>query len=361
MMKPVGKKWALLLGIWALPGLYFTIQVYLEQAFGRAPIPLKVALLRGLVFSLLWAASTPPVLWLARTFQIPRKQWLDGLLFHMPAGLIFSLGHLLIYVFVTASLERGNPPGSFDELLGDFQPVFISNFAWWSLVYWTILISCYAIDYYSRYQEAAIRESRLETELARAELQALKMQLHPHFLFNTLNSISALMHDEPALADRMIARLGEFLRITLSNSGLQETSLGEELRFLECYLDIERIRFQDRLRTKIEVDPRVAEARVPNLLLQPIVENAIRHGIAPSRTGGEISINAARSDGRLAIEVRDNGQGLRPGGDPSSGLGLANTRARLRHIYGEEQKLELSEPPGGGLLVRIEIPFTVEG
>jgi two-component system, LytTR family, sensor kinase len=358
MLKRRLTTWLFIFVVGVLTGLYFAIQVYLQRAFENRPITLTQALLRGLVFWLLWAISSPLILWLARTFPIPRRDWLDALLFHLPAGFIFSLAHLLSYVFITSSLSNGSPPATFDGLLQEFQPVFISGFAWWSLVYWTILIASYAFEYYRRYQEGAIKASQLEAQLAQAQLQALKMQLHPHFLFNTLHSISALMREDVEMADQMIARLGDFLRLTLHNIGDQETTLKEELNFLRCYLEIEQIRFQDRLTTLIDVDPASMEARVPNLFLQPIVENAIRHGIAPQKGRGTIAIRAGRSNGRLKVQVQDNGPGLRPHSHGMKGVGLANTRARLHQLYGDDHLLELTNVIDGGLVVNLEIPFS---
>jgi signal transduction histidine kinase len=357
MLRRRSKTWLLILGLWTLPGLYFAVQVYLQRAFENHPITLTQALLRGLTFWLLWAVSSPLILWLARTFHIPRREWLDGLLFHLPAGLIFSLAHLLLYVFVTSWLSNGLPPNSFSALLSEFQPVFISSFAWWSLVYWTILIACYAFDYYRRYQEGALKASQLEAQLAQAQLQALKMQLHPHFLFNTLHSISALMREDAELADHMIARLGDFLRLTLVNSGEQETTLQQELKFLRCYLEIEQIRFQDRLQTKVEIESALMEALVPNLFLQPIVENAIRHGIAQQNSHGLITVRVRQNNGRLQIEVQDNGPGLNSNDHGKSGVGLANTRARLQQLYGEDHSFEMTNVADGGLVVKLEIPY----
>jgi signal transduction histidine kinase len=357
-------QWLFVFGAWTLPGLYFAIQVYLQHAYEERPISLTQALARGGVFWLLWVISSPLILWLARTFPIPRKEWLDGLLFHVPAGFIFSFAHLLFYVVISARLGSGAWPGSVSSLLTEFQPVFLSNFAWWSLIYWTILLASYAFDYYHRYQEGQLKSSQLETQLAQSQLQALKMQLHPHFLFNTLHSISALMRDDVEAADQMIARLGEFLRMTLKNSGEQETTLEQELKFLECYLGIEKLRFQDRLTTRIEAEPAAMEARVPNLFLQPIVENAIRHGIAQQTEVGVVAITARRDNGRLRLEVRDNGPGMPMendrGGGESSGLGLANTRSRLLRMYGDEHHFGIRNVAEGGLVVTLEIPFQPE-
>jgi LytS/YehU family sensor histidine kinase len=224
-----------------------------------------------------------------------------------------------------------------------------------------IALTSYAFSYYRRFREGQVKTLQLEAQLSQAQLQALKMQLHPHFLFNTLHSISALLNKDPESARKMITRLGDFLRLTLENSGSQEVTLQKEMEFLSCYLEIERIRFQDRLRTRIDVAQQALDAKVPNLLLQPIVENAIRHGIAPRSTPGLIEIEAKQRNGTLRIQVRDNGPGL-PAHRTSEnllkrGLGLANTETRLERLYGSDHLFDLSNNPEGGLVVTMEIPF----
>jgi LytS/YehU family sensor histidine kinase len=207
------------------------------------------------------------------------------------------------------------------------------------------------------------------------------MQLHPHFLFNTLNSISALLHRDAEAADQMVARLGDFLRLTLENSGDQEVTLEQELEFLRCYLEIEIVRFHDRLSVETEIEPQTLHARVPNLILQPLVENAIRHGISRQSAPGRLAIRASRRDGRLLLQVEDNGPGLalisEGGSAPAAttihtttgtgatrshtgGVGLANTRARLEHLYGAEHRLELTRATPRGMIVTLEIPFQIE-
>src|SRR4029079_2186861 len=178
-------------------------------------------------------------------------------------------------------------------------------------------------------------------------LQALKMQLHPHFLFNTLNSISALLDEDVDAADQMLARLGDLLRMTLENSGAQEITLQEELEFLRCYLEIEQVRFNDRLTVDMKIEPATLDAQVPNLILQPIVENAIKHGIVSRIAPGRIEISAIRYGGSLKLQVRDNGPGLHPGeassGRVKEGLGLANTRARLEQRYRHDHRFEMCD------------------
>jgi LytS/YehU family sensor histidine kinase len=237
-------------------------------------------------------------------------------------------------------------------------------------------VASYAFHFYERYQEGVLHASQLQAQLAQAELQALKMQLHPHFLFNTLHSISALMHEDVEAADKMVARLGEFLRMTLKNSGAPEITLGEEVKFLECYLDIERLRFEDRLSVEFAIEPTTLSAKVPNLILQPVVENAIRHGIAPLTGPGKLFIRARRLNGNLILEVEDNGPGLVPDApgqahsnegnglpknglkpEKDGGLGLANTRGRLERFYGDAHHMRLQNGRSGGLLVTLQIPL----
>ena len=258
--------------------------------------------------------------------------------------------------------------------------------------YATILLVSHALDFYEQYQEVELKASHLKDELAeaqlqiaQAQLQALKMQLHPHFLFNTLNSISALLDEDVEAADEMLARLGDLLRLTLTNSGAQEVALQEELEFLRCYLEIERVRFQDRLTVHMDIDPVSLDALVPNLILQPIVENAIRHGIASRIAPGRIEIRAARAGDMLQLQVKDNGPGIQnksihnqPDIQNQSiqnqsiqmqaeavvtnreGVGLSNTRARLKQLFGVRHRFELSDAVGGGLLLTIEIPFRLD-
>jgi LytS/YehU family sensor histidine kinase len=213
-------------------------------------------------------------------------------------------------------------------------------------------------QYYRQFRDRELKATRLEGKLAQAQLQVLKMQLHPHFLFNTLNAISALLHKDAESADVMIARLGELLRTTLENVGTQEIPLRQELEFIQPYLEIEKARLGDRLQVEMHIDPEAMDAAVPNLVLQPIVENAIRHGIAPYAEKGRIDIRARRESGILRMEVEDNGPGLsfeqqvnfRPG------VGITNTRARLQQLYGLDHQFEMKNGASRGLTVTLVIP-----
>jgi two-component system LytT family sensor kinase len=351
---------ASIIGIWTLFGLFLVSQTGL--AFSRRDWPVNWYRIFSaeLAFAYAWAALTPLVLWLARRFPLERERWPRSLAVHVLASLFIGLATRgfrdVMFFYLVAE------PDSKMTFIKLFLNVYLF-FDYGSMIYWLILLVSYALNYYRRYREGEIKTTRLEAQLAQAELQALKMQLNPHFLFNTLHSISALVHKDADAADKMIARLGDFLRLTLDSAGAQEVSLQQELEFLKCYLDIERIRFKDRLTVQMKIEPQALHARLPNLILQPIVENAIRHGIAPRTSQGHIEIEARRYDSILHLQVTDNGPGLPSNGNSGSifkGVGLSNTKARLQQLYGEEHRLDLSNTSRGGLSVTLEIPFNTE-
>lgn len=362
--KPVRRRlWvrlALVWLIWTFIGLVFTSQLYFGALRSEMPMEWSRASFTQFTFAYLWALATPLVLWLANRFQIERQNWRRHLLVHFFFSLILvvavsSAHQIIVY------LNYGRPLGRPYRVINTLSSVSYNaseNFA----IYGLIVLLCHAFGYYSRYRKGELKTAQLESMLAQAQLQSLKMQLQPHFLFNTLHSISALLHSDVEAARRMIVRLGDFLRLTLENAGSQEVTLQQEMEFLKGYLDIEQVRFQDRLTVKVEVEPLALDVKVPNLILQPIVENAIRHGIAPRSTPGLIEINVKRENGMLRIEVRDNGPGL-PVNHSSiklfkGGVGLANTRARLDQLYGAAHRFELENNPAGGLTVTLEVPST---
>jgi sensor histidine kinase YesM len=240
---------------------------------------------------------------------------------------------------------------------------FAFNFHINLLTYWVILGFSYMLDSYRQVRDRELRASQLEAQLTKANLQALKMQLQPHFLFNTLNAISSLMHKNIRDADRVVARLGDLLRYSLETEGEQEVALSEELDFLRRYLEIEQIRFGDRLNVRVNAEAEVLPARVPNLILQPLVENAIRYGIGNRGKGGRIEITAEREEEALWLSVKDDGPGLSGNGKSNSdggyveGVGLHNTRSRLQQLYGDNQELRLLNGTNRGLEVRLKIPY----
>jgi two-component system LytT family sensor kinase len=346
----------LIVACWTLYGLFFGSQAIVQQAYWGGPIAWKRSLLTWLVCGYVWAILTPPVLYLSERFRLERRHSLRAVFIHLPASILFSL--LLVLIFVSVSRFIGLPPRPL-PYLQELENLFIVEFHLGLVTYWVILGIKHAVDYYRAYRERELLASQLETRLVEAQLQVLKMQLHPHFLFNTLHAISSLMHRDVEEADRMIARLSDLLRTTLENVGVQEVSLKQELEMLESYLKIEQTRFRDRLRIEIEIDPQTLDARVPNLILQPLVENAIKHGVSSRAAAGLVQIRARRENGRLQLRVRDDGRGLPDGSGASlkEGVGLANTRARLRQLYGEAHQFELVNAPEGGLEVHLSIPF----
>jgi signal transduction histidine kinase len=339
----------------SIVGLYFATQLYLNNYPELNPVRWRDAIAINMTYYYLWGVTTPLVFYLGRRFRLESKPLVRNLAFHIAASIVLTAVQILIAESLLHFMVAARPR-SFDfALLRAFRGNFHSSLP----TYWLILAIYYAVDYYGKFRDRELRASQLEARLSQAQLQALKMQLHPHFLFNTLNSISSLMYSDVDAADAMMSRLSEFLRLTLENSGQQEVTLREEIEFLDRYLAIERIRFDERLRVHIDVDPATLEARVPNLALQPLVENAIRHGIAARPEGGQIDIVARRENGNLHIGLKDDGPGVVAANDRSrrEGIGLANTRARLQQLYGDDQRLELTNSISGGLLVTLIIPF----
>lgn len=310
---------------------------------------------------LIWVALIPFVLWLCNRYPLDRNSLQKLLLIFIPVGIFIALAraffpalvHILFFEGL-ADLQRWLP-NKFYILISDFVIAFS--------FYLLVLTFGQARNYYKRFREEELRTSQLELQLSKAQLQALKAQLHPHFLFNALNSISALQTENPEEAQKMIARLGDFLRMTLENVGVQEVSLEREIEFLKCYLDIEKVRFGNRLSTNIRIAPEVQSVLVPNLILQPLVENAVRHGIAPQATNGRIDITANRDNGWLKVKIKDNGRGINGKNMDeifSTGVGLSNTRARLNQLYGKDFRFDLESGNGHGLLITLCVPAKTE-
>jgi signal transduction histidine kinase len=347
--------WGLILGAWTLLGFLFASQFYLAASRSGKPIEWYYALGLELSYAYLWAALTPLVLFLARRYRIERVR-ARYVAFHLLASLLIGLLMRAFHDIAFWVIAYPDKPLRLDKLL---QSIFFL-FDYGILTYWVILLIDSSLDFYHRYRENELKASRLETQLAQAELQALKMQLHPHFLFNTLNSISALLYKDTDAADRMIARLGGFLRLTLDNSRAHEVTLARELDFLRCYLDIEQIRFQDRLTVNMDIAPDVAHVMVPNLVLQPLVENAIKHGISAVSGPGRIDIQARSEAGYLVLRIRDNGPGLSaesPSGIGKRGIGLVSTEERLAQLYNGDYHFDLENGENGGVTVTLEIPI----
>jgi two-component sensor histidine kinase len=306
---------------------------------------------------------TPFVLWGSQLFPIGQRNWPKRLLLHAIIGIICATTVIVFMIPILERIHQKNvdwilvpaPSGSVElaaHLLG-------FRFVIYLIVYWTIVGVSHALAYYRKYREGQMHAILLESRLAQTQLQMLKMQLQPHFLFNTLNAISSLMHQDVELADQMLARLGQLLRATLESAGTQEVAFKHELEFVELYLEIEQARFGPRLEVHIDAEPETMDACVPNLILQPLVENAIRHGISPRAGTGHIEIRAQRLNGSLQVQVLDDGPGLRtdPPAYSREGVGLSNTRERLRQLYGEAHQFTLANRDEGGVVVTLRVPY----
>ncbi|HEY6334127.1 MAG TPA: histidine kinase [Blastocatellia bacterium] len=364
--------WACILSGWILIGLSWTLNYYIFAgqyvAIFTIPPSLGQMMLWELPYWVIWAALAPVIYKLTKRFPPEGPRWGRNVTVHVATCFLLSVGHRGIYLILGWALNvvQYHRLASLDNL---YHLLFLFNLPTGFMSYATILLVSYVIIYQRRYQQEELKASQLEARLAQAELQAanarlgaLKMQLQPHFLFNTLNSISALMEDNVEAADRMLTRMSNLLRRTLESSSVDTVTLSEELEFVRCYLDIERVRLEDRLAVEFDFPPETLSAAVPNLILQPVVENAIKHAIAPSECGGKIRIGATIRQGRLLLAVTDSGcviDGKQVGpGDSRNGVGLSNTRARLAQHYGKDQSLQMAHLDDGGFRVSIEIPFS---
>ncbi len=340
----------LILGSWAIFGILQTGNLLAYAAQVGRSISLELAATIAFAGAAVWTILTVIIFGLARRFPLDRRPRTRALAVHATASAAVAVTEVMAG-YVIGLLTGSIPPDM------PFMELFYRGFPFNLAVYWLVIGAAHALMFYRRLRLREAEAARLSSRLARTELHLLKMQLHPHFLFNALNTVSALMHRDVKAADRMIARLSELLRGALDHSSTQEVSLEEELAFLESYLAIERARLGDRLTVDIDVPASVLDARVPHMILQPLVENAIRHGIAPRAAPGRLTIRARGRRNMLDLEVTDDGIGMAAGHGSGGGLGLANTRARLQQLHGDAFELEARAPPDGGFRVSLTIPF----
>jgi signal transduction histidine kinase len=339
-------------------GLLFAAQWVINGSVTGHPVAWSYALAWVLPDWYLWAALSPLVFALASRFPVNRATGLRGIMIHLALGAIISLLHACLFALVTWRL----PWAAIAHMpLGQLAVNLVRKKCLTNLLVYGALVGVeHTLAFRRREAERTLRASRLEGELARAHLQTLRMQLHPHFLFNALHVVSELIHRDPRAADRMVSRLGDMLRATLESDGKDEVPLRQELDLLERYLDIERVRFRDRLEVSICIAPDCLGAAVPSLILQPLVENAIHHGIASRPGASRVEIRAERAGASLRLHVSDDGGGLAAQTPvPPSGIGLSNSRARLAQLYGQRQRLELRSGEGSGLEVVLEIPYAL--
>ena len=360
-------RWPAVIAAWTVLGVLESAVAYFRVHGTPMERSWPELLLANVPWWLLWALFTPPILALVRRASPLGRRWLRGTMVHLVTALAAASAHLLLegaVFYFTVSRYRGmSGLGRQWSLL--FSNYFVLDF----VTYWLVVGAALALTYYGRYHASALRTARLEANTARLELGlaearvlALRTELNPHFFFNALNSISGLVRrGENDAAVQMLARLGELLRLTMDRELAPEIPLGSELALLDRYLDIERVRFGDRLTVDIGVEPPADEAHVPALILQPLVENAVRHGITKRPGPGRIQILARRSGDVLELSVRDTGEGLgvRDLTMRREGIGLSNTRARLAAMYGDAASLQLDNAAGGGALVTLHIPWRV--
>jgi hypothetical protein len=331
---------------WTMLALLFAVTSSLTYMSTGRPPRWALTVSMALADCWVWAALTFPVLALARRLPLERGTLFRNVPLHFLAAVVTSILKVAIDRWVRRSIF-GFPVSYF--LISNLAPHFV--------IYWAVVGSAHGMAYYRRSRERELLASHLEARLAETRLQLLQMQLQPHFLFNTLHAISELVHEDPETADRMIGGLSDLLREALDASGVREVPLERELQLLHRYIDIQTARFGDRLKVVVEADPRALGARLPSLILQPIVENAIRHGLASRAAPGRIDVRATTTDDRLIVEVADDGAGLEDSSEVREGVGLGNTRARLHELYGSHGTLEVRSRQARGVSVIIAVPL----
>ncbi len=343
----------------ALVSYWFTrttgLSLWTLQADASADFPYILAM--NLVVWGSWGLFAPVVFELARRFRFDRQSWRGALLVHIPAAALVTSLHIIFVATGRFGLQ---------QLWGidaKWQAAVLDNFFrtldFELPVYWALVGLHHALDYYRQVRAREVSAAQVEMRLVEAQLQALQRQLQPHFLFNTLHAISALVRRDPDKAEEMIERLSDLLRITLDKVALQEVTLAEEIEYLRAYLDIEQVHFGSRLEITYRIDMHALDGLVPNLILQPLAENAIRHGLEPRASGGRLTIDVSRQSQRLVLSVADNGRGMSRDAlsAANQGVGLSNTRARLERLYRADATLDFAQSEGGGLTVTIAIPF----
>jgi sensor histidine kinase YesM len=358
------RKWLLILAFCTFMGFLSFSTFYTEELTNDGPTPYQYFLINELSAAYSIFLLLPPILWLIERYPFRRDNWLYALLIYGFASILFGLTHTFL---MTVSRIWLHPYFGLDPYsMGD--PLFrvLMEYQKQVSIFIVVVIGVHVLNSYRERQkreqrtaELELRAARLQSKLSEAQLHTLKGQLEPHFLFNTLNMISSLMYEDVTLADRMMARLSQLLRMNLEYAGHQEIRLSRELEFLEAYVEIMRCRFQDALRIQTDVGSDLLNARIPSFILQPIVENSIKHGL--SGVGSQLSIDLRvwKEESNLVVEIQDNGPGSSDSEDETTGtgLGLSNTRERLRHLYGSDHSFHFGNDVDGGFRVVLRMPF----
>jgi signal transduction histidine kinase len=359
-MKPLARRVVRILLIWLGVAAFFIAQNVLMKLARHVAIDWQWDIFHEVVYAMVWAGCTVVVLWAADRWPLEPGARRGSVWRHLSLMPFVALAQITgtytaHYVILSALGHRPVQPLSGLISSGLIWGVFTG-----SLYYWVIIGVYMAFLYPRLYQAQRAAAAELQSQLSRAQLDALRLQLHPHFLFNTLNAIAALAPGDPGRAQRMLARLGDLLRHTLDTESA-EITVEQELKLLAPYVEIQRLRFEDRFRYSERVAPDTLAALVPALLLQPLVENAVQHGVSKRPEGATVSLTIEHRDAQLVLEVSDDGPGPGNAGKGGNGIGLANTRARLAQLYPGANRVSLAGGTGGGARLTVEIPYRMVG
>jgi two-component system, LytTR family, sensor kinase len=344
----------LVVGVWTAYGLFFAVQMFFAYRGTYRPVSLPSAFGSQMLAAWIWALGTLWIIRVSRRWPIDRVNWKHRLLLHGLFCILFTVVSGMAHSVTDTLFFRG------EVLKLDTFRAFVFMADREINIYWAVVFTTLSYDYFWRFRNVQLRAIQLQAELANARLDLLTAQIHPHFLFNTLNTISTVIREDVDAADRMIANLGQFLRATLAQSEASEVTLRQELELLDCYLQIQKARFEDELQLEFDIAPDVLELLVPTLVLQPLTENAMKHGLSAGRGTVDLRIAARRDGDKLLLQVRDRGDATSAAG-PGLGVGLSNTRMRLKHMYGREQSLDFDRRPDHGCTVTVRIPVRETG
>ena len=347
--------------VWTILGVLEATREHIVFNIGGGDFKWHQTLVWGLTDWYLWGILSLIIVRITRVVGFERRLWPWNLLLHLSLAVFFGISE----IFLDTIGYRLSLQFLFQGEVVDHSTLWV-NYVYFLktmghtaiIIYFLIALGSYALTYFRQFRDAEVDRARVQTQLAEAHLESLKSRLHPHFLFNALNSISALLHTDVERADRMIARLSELLRASIENTGVREVSLREEIEFLNRYLEIQKVRFEDRLEVSYQTGKEVSGAAVPSLILQPLVENTIRHGVAKVVRPVNVRVSAFKENGNLVISVKDDGPGFeKPVAEVKPGFGLRSTRERLEQMYGTNQSFDLQSSPGEGVGITIQLPF----
>ena len=348
------RRLALIFGVWTLVAIMNTQTAGFAYTRTGRVFDWKPFFFSNLFSCMLWAAFTPFLLALGRRFRIERGVWPVNLILHLAIALAFTMVNVFSWTLERPIIRPGLPPST-TPFLVEVSRQLVLDLGW----YFIVVALAHAEYYATVSRQESLRRAQLQSQLDAARLDALQSQLRPHFLFNTLTTIAEQVYGDPAGADTMITRLSRLLRSSFVDPEVQEVTLRQELELLQCYLDIARVRFRERLTIDFDIHPNALDAFVPRFLLQPLAENALQHGIEPAESGGRLELRVRAHQETMTVELHDNGVGL-PTGALKNGTGLRNTHQRLTHLYGDAARLEIASRPEGGTVVRVTLPFRRE-